>query len=237
MYPSISPFTIVAFDLYRDVHKAIRVNLFDVTASAGRCDPHDRPARVELATRVRDLVDFLIFHAEHEDREMDGPIEAVLPARSSEINRDHLALETQMKRLVDIADLAFDATRNDDREAAHALYLALASFTSRYLAHQAVEEEVVMPALAAAFGIEELIAIHERIVTNIAPEQMGWSLVKMLPAMNIDDRVEMLAGMRMSAPPDAFEGVLALAADVLSAADYDQLTLRLGISDRIEVLS
>jgi hypothetical protein len=49
----------------------------------------------------------------------------------------------------------------------------------------------------------------------------------MLPAMNVDDRTEMLAGIRQSAPPEAFAGVLGLAAQVLAPAEHDVLVRRL----------
>ena len=222
-----SPVTTLPFDLYRDVHKAIRVNLFDVVANAGRIDPSDRAARIELAGRVRDLVDFLIFHAEHEDRELDGPIAEVLPDLAAEIAADHVALEAEMDRLVELASRVFDETEADARSATHELYLELAAFTSSYLAHQDTEERIVGPALFAHFGIEPLLAIHGRILAAIPPEQMAWSLVKMVPAMNVDDRTEMFAGMRMGAPREAFEALLGLAADVLTESDFVALEGRL----------
>lgn len=137
-----------------------------------------------------------------------------------------------MSRLVELADLAFATDRSDDRAAMHDLYLDLAAFTSAYLAHQEVEERVVMPALWSAYGIEPLLEIHGRILGSISPEDMGWSLSLMLPAINVEDRTEMLAGMRAGAPPEAFAGVWALAEQVLTPADFAALKARL---DQIEV--
>lgn len=222
--------TIIGFDLYRDVHKAIRVALFDAVAEAGRIDPSDRTARIAHAASVRDLVRFLVLHAEHEDRELDSVIQQVLPEHAASIAADHVELEIRMEALVALADLAFDTDRDDDRAAMHDLYLELASFTSAYLAHQSVEETVVMPALWEAFGIEPLLGIHGRILASISPDDMGWSLAKMLPAMNVDDRTEMLGGMRADAPPEAFAGVCALAAQVLSPSDFATVSDRLSLA-------
>src|SRR5688572_27133428 len=101
-----APHTTVPFDLYRDIHKAIRVALFDVTAAAGRLDSSDRTARVAHAATVRDLVRFLVVHAEHEEVHLDGPIRAVLPDRADAIAAEHVALEARMVDLVALADLA-----------------------------------------------------------------------------------------------------------------------------------
>jgi hypothetical protein len=219
--------TSLPFDLYRDIHKSIRVNLFDVVATAGRTDPGDRAARIELAARVRDLVDFLLFHAEHEDRVLDGPIAEVLPDVAAEIAAEHVSLEAGMDHLVQIAERVFGGTEADARASTHELYLELAAFTSDYLAHQDTEERIVGPALFDHFGIEPLLEMHGRILAAISPEQMGWSLSKMVPAMNVDDRTEMFAGMRLGAPPEAFEAMLGLAADVLTESDFEALDRRL----------
>jgi hypothetical protein len=227
----------VPFDLYKDIHKAVRVNLFDVTAEAARLDHDDRSARIAHAARVCDLVDFLLWHAEHEDAAVDPAVAAILPEQSLAINADHLALEATMAELKALASRAFDDERGDPRGDVHELYLELAHFTSRYLAHQDVEERVVMPALWDALGLEPLLEIHEAIMAAIPPDELAWGLAKMLPALNVDDRVEILGGIRAGAPAEAFAAVMALAADVLTPAQVDAVVARLdsalvGASDR-----
>ena len=48
---------------------------------------------------------------------------------------------------------------------------------------------------------------------------MAKSLALMLPAMNIDDRTELLGGMRAGAPAEVFDGVWGLAGSVLDTGD------------------
>ncbi len=87
-----------------------------------------------------------------------------------------------------------------------------------------------MPALAEAVGLEALLAINGAIVGSIPPEEMATSLGLMLPAMNVDDRTELLGGMRAGAPAEVFEGVWALADSVLAPADHRALGARLAIA-------
>ena len=86
-----------------------------------------------------------------------------------------------------------------------------------------------MPALAAVMDVEEIVAVDQAIVASIPPDEMASALGVMLPAMNIDDRAEMLGGMQAEAPPEVFAGVWALAGSVLSPADHAALGARLGI--------
>ena len=87
----------------------------------------------------------------------------------------------------------------------------------------------MLPALERAIGPEAVEDIHRAIVSSIPPDQMARSLAVMLPAMNIDDRADMLGGMRAGAPAQIFEGVWGLANAVLDSADVDALSRRLGV--------
>ena len=62
-----------------------------------------------------------------------------------------------MVRLQEMAYDAVNAMQSAQRFAVHRLYIELASFTSEYLAHQDLEERLVMPALEQAIGVE---AVH-----------------------------------------------------------------------------
>jgi hypothetical protein len=217
-------FDLVTIDLYRDIHKGIRADLFGVITTAGSLDPADKSARIDLQHRVHSVVELLVSHAEHEDAAVQPAIELHLPALAETIARDHATFETRMVTLRDMADVAV-TTPSD----VHRLYLEFASFTSAYLEHQDVEERIVMPALERAIGVDAALAIHQAIVGSIPPDEMAKSLALMLPAMNIDNRAELLGGMRAGAPAEVFEGVWGLAASVLAPADHEALGRRLGI--------
>jgi hypothetical protein len=217
----------VTLDLYKDIHKAIRVELFAVTAEAGRIDPSKAVARAALASHVTDVVELLRSHAEHEDAAIQPVLEARLPDLAERVEVDHLTLEARMDDLAAMAGEQADVGVAEPSGTAHRLYLALASFTSDYLAHQDIEERVIMPTLEAEVGIEDVVAIHQAILAGIPPEEMARSLALMLPAMNVDDRTALLGGMRAGAPAEVFAGVWALAGSVLEPDDHRDLARRL----------
>jgi hypothetical protein len=221
---------LVAVDLYRDIHKGLRTRLFDITAAAGRVDPSDRSAKQAVAVELDDVIDVLNLHAHHEDATIQPVLVDQLPDLAERIEADHHTLEGRLVILRDLAAESADAPAVPARLAAHALYLEVASFTSAYLAHQATEETVVMPAIEDAVGVEACAALHHAIVSSIPPGEMAKSLAFMLPAMNVDDRVELLGGMRAGAPAEVFEGVWGLASSVLAPPDLAALAARLEIA-------
>jgi len=59
---------------------------------------------------------------------------------------------------------------------------------------------------------------------------MVQSATLMLPAMNVEDRTELLGGAQAGAPPEVFAGMMALTQSVLSPADYAEVATRLGVA-------
>jgi hypothetical protein len=220
----------VAFDLYRDIHKAIRVELFALTAGAARLDPADLVGRADLAAHVGEVVALLVSHAEHEDAAIQPVLEVELPAMAERVEVDHVTLEARLVDLGELADAAARPDVDDPRFALHRLHLAAASFTSAYLLHQDVEEREIMPALEDAVGIDALLEIHGQIIGSIPPAEMAKSLALMIPAMNVDDRTELLGGMRAGAPAEVFEGVWGLVGSVLDPCEVGVLAARLGLT-------
>lgn len=224
-----APLRAVTFDLYRDIHKGIRQELFAVTATAGSLDPADRNGRVTLAARVRDVVALLVSHAHHEDDAIQPALEEHAPELAAEIAADHHALDARLRELGEQAGAAADPARREERRAVHELYVDFAAFTSTYLAHQDLEERAVMPALEDAIGAEAVAGIHAAIIGSIPPDEMARSLAVMLPAMNVDDRSELLGAMRQNAPAAVFEGVWGLATSVLPPGDLAAVAARIGV--------
>ena len=220
----------VTVDIYRDVHKGIRAELFAVTEAAGRTDAGDAAARQALAAHVRGLVGLLDEHAEHEDVHIGAVLAEQLPELHERVEGDHADFERQTQTVVALAAEAAASTGPDARRLTSRLYGDLAAFTGVYLLHQEVEERIVMPALEAAIGFPATLAVNQAIVASIPPDRMAASLALMIPAMNVDDRTELLGGMQAGAPPEVFAGVWSLVGSVLDPADTDALARRLGIA-------
>lgn len=225
--PEIDAMTV---DIYRDIHKGIRAELFSVTGEAGRIDPGSATARAGLAAHLRQVVEVLEDHAGHEDAAIQPVLSEHLPELFSKIEADHDVLGRRAARLAALADEADGSRSQTARASVRHLYLELAAFTGAYLTHQDIEETRVLPSLVTAVGPEAVRGIHVAILAAIPPDQKARSLAFMLPAMNIDNRAEMLGEMRATAPLPAFEGALGLAAAVLPPGDYAALAERLGVA-------
>ena len=227
--PGLEVRDFAAYDFYKDIHKGIRHSLFQTTTAAGSVDPSDAEARTEVVEQVRTIAHLLDSHAHHENAFIVPALEVHAPELADVIHVVHPELD---RRVEDLRGLAAEVQVTGGaraRAAVHSLYLELASFTSAYLDHQHFEERTCMYALADVMGVDELAGIEHQIIASIPPDEMASALSVMLPAMNVDDRVEMLVGMREGAPPEVFAGVCALAESVLAADTWRATAARLDI--------
>lgn len=220
---------LVEFDMYRDIHKGLRAALYGVTLQAGSTDPGDAHAIATVARRWNDTVALLVEHAEHEDEFVQPAIERHAPNLATVVAREHAVLEAQMALLEVLADRAAGASGAPARLLTHELYLGLASFTAAYSEHLAFEELEVNVELSKALGPEALLAIDQALVASIPPDRMAVALGLMLPAMNADDRAELLGGAQQGAPAEAFAGMVEVARGALAPGDFTQLAARLGV--------
>ena len=219
----------VAVDTYRDIHKGIRADLFALTLAAGRVDPSAPADIASVAAHLDTTAALLEVHADHEETHLGPAIAVHVPDLAATIERDHATFDGRVEALQGWARSAIEAPAGQARVEMQRLYVELASFTSAYLAHQDLEERVVNPTLERLIGPEGMLAIHQAIIASIPPDQMASSLALMLPAMNNDDRTELLGGMQAGAPPEVFAGVWSLAGSVLESRDIGVLARRLGV--------
>ena len=194
--------TVIAeVDLYREVHKGLRLALFELVEMAGTLDATDHDGLEEFG-RLFGAVDMMLqTHHRHEDgAELVGLIAQhvsdVLPAITEA--HDHAEQQLATLRCL-VSELAGGVDR------CGAIYDASVAFTAGYLDHMAVEETQVMPRLQAAASAEQLMAITMAIRMSVPPPDMCVFLRYMLPAMTPDERSETLGGMKAGAPPEIFE--------------------------------
>ena len=208
------------FDLYAQIHKALRLAMTDTLARVGSLDAADATRRHDVLDQLHALLDLCRAHVDKEEHHVHPAIEARCAGLSLRIAGEHVehlaaidALETQA--------VAFRCA--PDAAGAFALYRRLAVFVAENLEHMEVEETVHNAALWAAYSDAELLQLHLAIIASIEPGAMAQVLHWMVPALSHGERVGLLQAMRATAPAPAFAGALQLAERRLSAGEWVRL--------------
>jgi len=214
------------FDLYTDIHKALRTMLFDVAAKAGRCN-FDDPAELGLLQDEFGLLCGVIEeHTQHEERFVHPHIVKFEPALAAALDAEH---ERSMADLTTLQTTlaAIVPTAQDVVSRGNTLYRQYCAWLGDFLIHMNEEETVIMPALQAHLDDGQLMCISLELRGAIEPERMGMYLSKMIPAMNGSECTALFLGMKMGAPQEVYEGTLQLAKQVLSRPAFHRLSASL----------
>jgi hypothetical protein len=216
------------FDIYHSIHTALRLRLCEALSHTGSTDPVDEPQVGATLERVHALLDLCGKHIAHEDEFLHPALEAARLGSSAPVRGEHRHHEESIADLRDLAGLVAD-TRGPARHVAlDRLYQALAVFVGENFLHMHEEETGHNAVLWGGYGDAQLHELHDRLVASIPPQEMMDTLAWFLPALHASERAQMLQGMRAGMPAPAFEAVLGLARQRLSAPEFAKLQRALG---------
>ncbi|BDU78534.1 hemerythrin domain-containing protein [Mesoterricola sediminis] len=210
------------YDIYADIHKALRGLMCDTLARLGSLDPGDPVACGAVLDQAQDLLDLCRGHVEHENAFLHPAMEAREPGSSAGTGEDHAGHLEAIRSLEEALEAA--TASGPGRDAAlRALYRRMAHFVGENLLHMAEEEERNTGVLHARYSDAELEALERDLVATIPPAEMGLILSWMLPALNPAERLRKLEDIRAGAPEPVFRGVLGLAQARLPEGEWLRL--------------
>jgi hypothetical protein len=219
----------IPFDLYREVHKGLRLALFDLTVALGRTDCSTAAGRADAAQRAQQVLHLLHAHHGHEDMFIQALVDLHAPRLAEVVEAGHVETDQDLVEIETLLERLTASTGGDAVAAGLDLYRFVALFTARYLAHMALEEGAVMSALRDAMSVAELFAVEMALRSSVAPPLMVEFMSIMLPAMNLDERTAMLGGMHAGAPTEVFSLFRAAAEAALPADDFAAVATRIGL--------
>ncbi|MEY2397587.1 MAG: hypothetical protein QOJ00_761 [Actinomycetota bacterium] len=220
----------VPYDLFREVHKGLRLALFDLTVTIGSADCTDALARDRVVAGTHALVSLLHSHHGHEDGFVKPVLEMVAPRVSAIVDGAHADVDEALAEIEANADLLGASDGADAVVLGLDLYHRVALFVASYLAHMAYEEGEVMQTLRDALTVAELFTLDMELRASIPLDKLLAFAATMLPAINAEERTAMLGGLRAGAPAEVFEQVRAVAARRLDPQDYRAVAVRLGLN-------
>jgi hypothetical protein len=228
--PEVDSFELgLPHDFYREIHKGIRYAMFHTTMQAGTVDVADTDQVEQLVDRCTDLIDILHLHHHHEDDFVQPLLASIAPDLSATVEAQHGSVDDGIEQLGLLGRRLSTASHLARSNAAHRLYLDLTRFTAVYLDHQLFEETVVMPTLCAAVPVTELEAVHMTLRQSIPLDVLVDTMGVMLPAMNVAERSDMLAGMSL-APAEVFSVIRSAAESILTPEQFSVVADRIGLS-------
>jgi hypothetical protein len=219
------------YDIYRNIHHAMRACMGDTLSVVGRIDANDAEDLCLGLQQLHELLNLCDAHIQKETHYVHVAMESRRPGSSARIADEHIDHADLLQSLRELAERIGGEVSVVIRAALLSrLYAQLALFIADNFEHMHIEDTEHNAALWADFSDAELQEIEGAIVASIAPADAAVVFRWMLPNIDHAARIELLAGIRQGAPLEVFEGVLAIAQAHLDARDWRKLSAALQLA-------
>lgn len=214
-------------DLYRPIHKGLRLGASRMLIALGQADWRDSVATASLLQTLKTHLALAREHLEHEDAEILPPLRAKAPEMAHVLDHDHEDHYDTFRDLDEcIAEVEGAPSKDQRAMAGQALYVRFSTYLADDFMHMAREENEAMPLFHALFTDQELMEMEGRIIGSIPPARLTQYYEIMIPGMSPPERADFLRYVKAVAPPEAYQhlyGVAqaALAADAAKLLDAD----------------
>jgi len=227
-------------NLFRPIHKGIRSMLYELGNGLQTTDFADVAESNQFAARLKhDLGDslsncilcLLTVHSRHEEKDIFSKLQVHDPDAVALVMKEHVEVARRVREVSKTCDEITALTSPARRiEIGDRLQQELNDLFVTYLSHLNNEEALLVPLMWGWFTDEQLGAMRAQFYGGLPPPLfetwMNWTL----PALNVNELVVLLSGMKTDPPPNRFEDALRLAEKKLDPQLWMTVKGRLGLA-------
>ena len=215
--------------IYQNIHKAVRHIMYSTALTLGSADFRDQKSMQFSLEQLRATIALLQEHAGHEENFVHPDLESRVPGITKPFEENHQDDERLFDRMRELGS-QIEAVGDADQKVAlgNQLYGIFNTYIGDYLGHLDREEAELEQALWDNFTDEELAEIDHRLMGSVPHERMGLWVDLIGKSWNASDLTTLLAGMKQSAPPEAFAGMLGMMEQATPAATWETVRRALG---------
>jgi len=205
-------------EMYRTIHKAIRLMMYTTAHDLGVADYQDKAVADGALASLESTISLLVLHAGHEENFVHTALEKRAPGFIESFEKDHGSDERTYAQLRKLSNEVGSANAGRKAELGNEIYEIYNQFVGTYLDHLHREENELQQALWDNFTDEELGAIDGAIMASVPPNLMAQFIALICGSLNPDELASLLGQMKGGMPPEAFQG-MAQACEAATPAD------------------
>lgn len=212
------------YNLFNQIHKALRSMLFDAAGRLQQTDFDDREEAAEIIRDIEKILHYFDKHAEHEDQFILPAVARYNHELVESFEKEHVADHALAESLrttiatwkqADDPDLMIDLGRH--------LLLTFNDFVAFNLTHMNKEEDELNVVLWTYYSDQELLQIKNMLVATIPPGELYDQSRWMIAASSNQELIAWMNAIRNKGQQALFDTHISLAEDVLPARRWHAL--------------
>lgn len=226
-------------DIFTPIHKGIRSMIYKLGSELQVADFTDEDATKAIVAKLEHnmsvatstcILCLLHEHAGVEDDHIFPKVSGFEPEMVEMLLQEHREVVRKLVGLSKICDELISTNDPYQRiEMGTKLNRSVNELFAYYITHLAKEEVTILPATWQHFTDEQLIAIRTTIERNIPPDTFAQFMTWVLASLNVNELVEMFAGMKKGAPPQVLEHMVHIAGAAVDEERWKTVRTRVGL--------
>lgn len=208
-------------EIYTKVHKGLRKALYDLSYSACRTNYSDNFEIDNLSRLFHEVLTFVEEYIKNKNLLLLPLLEKKLPGLK--LNEKHLETEAKIEILRINLQSLISCSYIEKKIKGEIFCQLINEFMTDYLNHIQAEELETSLLIYEYCSDEELKNTFRIIFSTISPVDIIMMLRYIIPALNNDERVELIERIKQTAPHPAFNSVIVLSQSVLDDDDWKLL--------------
>lgn len=209
------------FNLFNQIHKALRAFLFDSVLQLQQTDLTNIDKSKPVLIQIQSLLDLFDSHAWHEDNFVLTAVKEHAPDIIAMFEQEHVEDHRLSEQLQEKITAWWQA--EDKYEAGRQLFYALNDFVAFNLRHMNKEEMLLNNILWQHYSDDEILAIERNIQQAVSPDKMQVAIEWMVKGINDEELMHWIGGVKHSAPQPVLQALLAACAKHLPAQRWQRL--------------
>lgn len=215
-------------NIYREPHKGLRHAVTSMLTAAGAATAHP-DSLASLAAQWSNVSTLLAMHHRQEARFLDPVLARHAPQHRARLAADNTEMSDATRRLDRAMSELLDAAPEQQWRLLEQIYLDLADYVAKTLIHFAFEDGEIMRSLRTALDARQLELFRVELRNDITHFEMTLLLSSMMPALNIVERVDVLADLQADTSVENFEVYRAATEAALGPGRYRDLARAVGL--------
>ena len=183
----------------------------------------------ESLEQLHGTVTMLKEHAEREETFIHPVLESRVSGITKPFAENHKDDERSFDRMRDLGSQIETVGDNDQKVAlGNQLYGIFNAYIGDYLGHLDREEAELEQALWDHCTDQKLAELDHQLVSSVPPERMAVWGPAIFSSWNASELTAILAGVKQSAPPEAFAGMMKMAEQAAPPATWETIRRALG---------
>jgi hypothetical protein len=210
--PTIKLNAMSRFNIFNQIHKALRAMLYDTSLTLQQTYFADAEEAETKLEKVRMTVDIFDEHAAHEDHFVLPAIQQYEPSLVDAFEQEHEKDHALSERLRGLLTVYNHAIKTEVKiETGQAINKAFLEFMIFNLEHMAKEETVLNKVLWRYYSDNEIMGINQKIIASISPEEIGVTSAWMMRGMSNTEISGWLKAVEKNAPEPMFTQLFSIA--------------------------